>query len=882
MNKIKKIFALIMAISVFAVMIPTAMALENEINIFVSQNGNDSNEGSMSAPLKTLEGAKNKIRSLKKSSNLSQTKINVNIREGSYTVESFSLTKEDSGSKDFPVTYRAWKDEEVSVSGGYTIESKFWSLVEDEAILKRLPEEARGNVYQADFNKMGLTKEEVGIMGYFGGYSGSELYQSNTPVVPMGVELFLDGIPQTIARYPNEGYIYIKNVVKPCVEWSWEGKTEPRPVDMDPSGFIINYEDKRTERWLEAEDARMYGFWKSEWADSTVDIIDIDLRKRTIESGQAVAHGIKAYDGTGGRYYVFNLLEEIDMPGEYFLNPETLIMYYYPKGDISKSNIVASVSTKNIISIKNAEHITFEGLTIEATREQAISVSDSDDICFNFCTIRNTGNIAAEISMSKNSGFSNCHIYNTNGGIKIYNDDESRKALVPTNNYVKNCEIHDYSRYKKMYNPAVMFYGVGNYIGHNKIYNGSHMAIWMLDSNDSIVEYNDIYNVLCDSTATGAFYSGMNVSQAGNVYRYNYVHDSGKDYSGLNAFFVAEGDSNLKIYGNIVKNIGSTGTMAFITGSNLDIENNISINLTDSSVKGSLLGKKLSDSIYQKLKYFIEDTKYGSLWLEKWPFLKDYLNDISSEFMPKNNVIKNNVTIDGKSHSLPDAFIGSGEIKDDYSAGSKEVTYKISTDGKITIDQEKIKKQIPEWEIIDTSKIGIIDELKYRSDFTAAENSGNSNADDKLSNAVILAIGKNKALAKNTLKQIDPDNVSVFPQIVNSRTLVPVRFISENFGAEVGWDEATKTVTLKLNGKKVTMQIGSDILTVDGIDTKMDVTPLIIENRTMIPLRALCETALGKTVFWDNKGLIVISDDNIADSISNSDYVDSLLKKLEQ
>ena len=375
----------------------------------------------------------------------------------------------------------------------------------------------------------------------------------------------------------------------------------------------------------------------------------------------------------------------------------------------------------------------------------------------------------------------------------------------------------------------------------------------------------------------------MNISQAGNVYRYNYVHDSGKDYPGLNAFFVAEGDSNLRIYGNIVKNIGSTGTMAFITGSNIDIENNVSINLTDSSVKGSPLGKKLSDSIYQKLRYFIEDTKYGSLWLEKWPFLKDYLVDSTSEFMPKNNVIKNNVTIDGKSHSLPDAFIRSGEIKDDYSTDSKEVSYKISDDGKITIDQEKIKKQISEWEIIDTSKIGIIDELKYKSDYTVAENFENSNADDNISGSVVLAIGKNKALAKNTLKQIDPDNASVFPQIVNSRTLVPVRFISENFGAEVDWDEQTKTVTLKLNGKNVTMQIGSDILTVDKNETKMDVIPQIIEGRTMIPLRALCETALGKKVFWDSKGLIVISEDNnIATELSKSEYVDSLLEKLNQ
>ena len=46
---------------------------------------------------------------------------------------------------------------------------------------------------------------------------------------------------------------------------------------MDPSGFIIEFADNRPERWTQAEDPRMYGFWGRGYADATVDIINIDF-----------------------------------------------------------------------------------------------------------------------------------------------------------------------------------------------------------------------------------------------------------------------------------------------------------------------------------------------------------------------------------------------------------------------------------------------------------------------------------------------------------------------------------------------------------------------------------------------------------------------------
>jgi hypothetical protein len=64
------------------------------------------------------------------------------------------------------------------------------------------------------------------------------------------------------------------------------------------------------------------------------------------------------------------------------------------------------------------------------------------------------------------------------------------------------------------------------------------------------------------------------------------------------------------------------------------------------------------------------------------------------------------------------------------------------------------------------------------------------------SNIIELWIGKNTAKVNGVSKPIDSDNSKVIPEIINSRTMLPLRFISESLGCDVQWDEATKTITI--------------------------------------------------------------------------------------
>ncbi len=94
------------------------------------------------------------------------------------------------------------------------------------------------------------------------------------------------------------------------------------------------------------------------------------------------------------------------------------------------------------------------------------------------------------------------------------------------------------------------------------------------------------------------------------------------------------------------------------------------------------------------------------------------------------------------------------------------------------------------------------------------------------------------------------------PTIVNGRTLVPLRAIFEALGATVDWDDATQTVTSEKGGTKISLTINSNVMTVNGEAKTLDVPATLIDSRTLVPVRAISE-AFGLQVGWDGEANIV-------------------------
>ena len=100
------------------------------------------------------------------------------------------------------------------------------------------------------------------------------------------------------------------------------------------------------------------------------------------------------------------------------------------------------------------------------------------------------------------------------------------------------------------------------------------------------------------------------------------------------------------------------------------------------------------------------------------------------------------------------------------------------------------------------------------------------------------------------------ENLDVPPIIINDRTMVPARAVFEKMGAEVVWNDETREVYITKDSTLVVLKIDSSIGNTNGAEFKMDTPAKIVNDRTMIPVRAASE-ALGCIVGWDDKTRVV-------------------------
>ena len=105
------------------------------------------------------------------------------------------------------------------------------------------------------------------------------------------------------------------------------------------------------------------------------------------------------------------------------------------------------------------------------------------------------------------------------------------------------------------------------------------------------------------------------------------------------------------------------------------------------------------------------------------------------------------------------------------------------------------------------------------------------------------------------------------PIIENERTLVPMRAIFEALGADVAWDEETQTVFATRGNDFFALQIGNTIAYYNDIVITMDVAPVLVNQRTLVPVRVIAES-FGATVDWDAENQsVIIEDDSISTPI---------------
>ena len=670
---------------------PTVL-IENA-DFYVSPNGSDENDGSREKPFLTLEKARDSVRALDKTG---KNGITVAVMAGEYRVSSLVFTQEDSGTEECPVTYCAYGDGEAVICGGVTLPHEAFGKVTDEAVLSRIADGAKDKVLYADLFQLGITKEQYGKIYAIGGYNTASRYDGDW-VGDIYCELFIDDIRQTIARYPNgKEYLYTGTVVKEgqgresasaSIKEGFEERRNPEPDIYKMDKALSD----RIAGWQTLEDVWMFGYWRYDWADGSTPVGSVDHKNLTISPMFVSGYGAKK----DAPYYFFNVLEELDSPGEWYLDRENGVLYFYPPESFTENSAVElSLTTENIIKAE-ADHLTFEGFTVKGTRGDAISISGRGNKVLN-CLIKNVAGNALLLNGCDNLARDNEITRTGKGGVILSGGD--RETLAPGNNRAENNLVHDWSEIYETYQPAFTLNGVGNICSHNEMYNSPHEAV-TYSGNDHTIEYNLIHDVNLLTDDGGAIYSGRRWDWYGTVIRYNLIYNLGKDGHKPVGIYMDDALAGQTIYGNIIINAPHIG-IQLGGGQDLIVHDNIVVNSAvpvsfDARALSGLSGNEDS-SFYQEYKeggriwQLLYDSPWQSeAWQNAYPQYRHYNTDFSD---PKNPDFVLNPAHCEVTHNLLISAEGKiGEIADEadnYSNITDNAVFKLSALKKLFVDPE--------------------------------------------------------------------------------------------------------------------------------------------------------------------------------------------------
>lgn len=489
---------------------------------FVAAGGDDANPGTRREPFKSLEAVRDAIRALRQEDGLDQP-VTVYVRGGVYPRDrAFKLSEEDSGTLHNPVVYRAYRNESVILSGGTRVDPSWCVPVAAPAILARLDQDARGHVLQVNLRAHGLTD-----------------YGEMSILAPM-LEVFFDGKRLPLARWPNCGWTHIGQVV------TTDDKRNRQLSDGNKRGQAFQFEGDRPLRWLNAKDLVLHGFWWFGWSDEHVPVKKIDPRRREITLERVPSGGIRQDQW----YCALNLLEEIDRPGEWYLDRDAGTLYFWPPDKWKQGRMVVSTLAEPLLVLEGGSDTTVCGMTLEVTRGVGIVFGGGARNRLAGCIVRGIGSDAIVMDHGKDNAVVGCDIHDA-GATGIHLRGGNRGTLEPSGHQVVNCHIFRYAQRKKVYRPAVRMYGVGHRFAHNLIHDAPHQAI-AYDGNDHIIEFNEIHHVVLESADAGVMYTGCNWTFRGNEVRYNFIHHIPHGPGlGTVGVYLDDCASSTRIFGNV-------------------------------------------------------------------------------------------------------------------------------------------------------------------------------------------------------------------------------------------------------------------------------------------------------------------------------------------
>lgn len=620
--------------------------------IYVSTKGADNAAGTVAKPLKTLSAAMLLANQQARTGKVKAMQIL--LGEGTYFIDTTIEITEKNWQANIPLTIQA--SGHVIIHGGRILPANALKPLKDTA---RFIPAMRNKIKQVNLQEAGIANigklRPVGFSRAFG---------------PAWMEAFFNGKPGRLARWPNDSTVMIGKLI--------DSGAVPRNGDYTIRGGKFTYEGTdRPSRWKSPATTWIFGYFMWGYADDAVPLKSINTETKTITTVLPTMYGF----GTGKpwrAWYAYNLPEEIDLPGEYYVDTDTRTLYCLPPDTLKQLEL--SVLEEPMLAIEGVSNVRIEGIHFTCSRGMGIYMERTQGVRINNCTFSNLGMMAVNMGKGTyaenehvhaqsgtpksrivgtiiqhiyanstfdreagtDNGIENCVIFQTGAG-GIFLSGGNRLTLEPGRSFVRNCKISNYNRIERSYRPGIWMIGVGNLIANCEIFDAPASAIFM-HGNDHIVEYNNIHNVAMEVDDMGAVYFGRNPSEQGIIVRYNYLHHIGGKHKTM-AVYHDDGACGMQVYGNVFY---KAATVAGFIGGGMDntYTNNIFIDQKyashiDDRLKSWASAMLLPNGLYRERLDLVNYTQPP--YATKYPHLKNYFEDDPA--MPKRNTFSNNLLV---------------------------------------------------------------------------------------------------------------------------------------------------------------------------------------------------------------------------------------------
>ncbi len=691
-----------------------AKASDDTLTVYVQTYG-DNNEGTGEkySPVATLGKALSVAKEKYNANPDAYSKTEIVIGDGIYNVGStISINENTTSFGEEGLVIKAEDEAKPAFVGGITYNVKDAEKVNDPEILSRLHNnDAKNNLYELNLTTQ-IAVADIPAVSYPGSHTINKmLSQEGVETAPeVTCEALFDNNLMTVARYPNSGYENMGEIVDAGVAGvymlpEYVGTDEYVALSQENllKGFEFKTDYTNLSNWATADQALIFGYFKHDWATQTVPLKNIDAKNGTIRSKYPSYYGV----AVGKRYYVYNLLEEIDLPGEYFIERKGenagKMYFYMPENETDNSTISITCNNGSLISVNGVENVTIEGITVTGSKSSGVYL-DGNNNTIKDCEISNTASYGINVRGTNNT-VDNCFIHDTNIGVFL--EGGVTETLISANNKVQNCEITRFSRLNKTYSAAVDIYGVGNIVTHNEIYDGEHLALRYVGQNHEI-SYNEVYNVCKEVDDGGALYVGRTWTSRGNKIISNYFHDIKSDIDGewpIAALYFDDHFAGAYVEGNVFADITGYGIFGN-GGREHTIKNNVFVNCTKSSTR---MDDSNPDKDYSTQFNGLNDVPYTSeIWKTAFPGLYSILDNYPK--YPVYHIYRENLSVgcggDYLYGELATNYVKEeGDISNNYDTAD-DPGFADMAEKDYTITTETLAVEIPGFKTIEFSKMG--------------------------------------------------------------------------------------------------------------------------------------------------------------------------------